>query len=118
MSGFNKIAQSLISQRLAPPVQNIRRTDQLEEKLDHIKLLNESGFSPREIFRDLRDLADECTDEEKGIKKQILELMIKVHGMMNIDEVAKVAPIFQLIISGDNARVNTMLCPAAPLHNE
>ena len=83
------------------------------EKLDHIALLNESGFSPRAIFRDLRELADDCGDDEKGIKKQILELMIKVHGLMNTEEVAKVTPNFTIVIQGDGARVNAMLCPLA-----
>ena len=109
--GFNQAAKALISKTVAVPP--VRAGNRVEEKLDHIKLLNDAGFSPREIFRDLRTLADECTDEEKGIKKQILELMIKVHGLMNNDEPVKATPIFQLVIQGDNARVNTMLCPLA-----
>ena len=109
MAFSNQLAKSLISQTVRPPA--VKRGDSIEDKLDHIKLLNESGFSPKEVFQDLRELYDDYGDDDKPIKLQISKLMIQVHGMLNNEEVARVAPVFQLVIQGDNARVNTMLCP-------
>lgn len=109
MSGFASVAKSLLVQKhlqTGPKVGN-----SVAEKLDHIEVMSNAGFSPEHIFRDLRELYNECGDEEKSIKFQIQKLMIQVHGMLSSDETQRIAPTFVLNIQGDNARVNTMLCP-------
>lgn len=108
MSGFHQMAKSLISQTLPPPA---KHGESVEAKLDHITLMSKEGFSPREVFRDLRELYDSCQDEDKGIKLQISKLMIQVHGMLNSEDVSRVAPAFTLVIQGDNNKVMGMLCP-------
>lgn len=107
MSGFAQAAKSLVAQIDRPLNSNP------ENKLDKIKVMAAEGFSPSAIFRDLRELYDECTDEDKNIKLQIQKLMLQVHGLLAAEEVQRAAPTFTLVINGDNARVNTMLCPGA-----
>jgi hypothetical protein len=109
MSGFAQVAKQLITQTQRQPA--ARKGDSIEDKLDHIQLACNAGFSPLEIFRDLRELWNDCGDDDKGIKLQISKLMIQVHGMLSSDEVQRAAPQFTLVIQGDNARVNNMLCP-------
>jgi hypothetical protein len=113
MSGFAQIAKSLISQSQTTPISqpSIKSGDSREAALDHIKLLSDSGFSPKEVLRDLRELYDSCETDEKSIRLQISKLMIQVLGMLNSEDAARATPSFTLIIQGDNARVNTMLCP-------
>lgn len=112
MAGFPSMAKSLISTIQQPA---IKRGDSVEEKLDIIRLACDAGFSPRDIFRDLRELADSCDDDEKGVRKSILELMIKVHGMLTTEEAQRAAPTFQLVINAESgSRVNAMLCPLLP----
>jgi hypothetical protein len=105
MSGFSVMAKSLISQTVEPS------KNSTSEKLDHIKLMAKEGFSPSDIFRDLRELYDACEDDEKSIKLQISKLMIQVQGLLTPDDIQRAAPSFQIVIQGDGARVNTMLCP-------
>lgn len=116
MAGFQSVAKSLIASTLQQPP--AKRGDSVEDKLDNIRLACDAGFAPKDIFRDLRELADACEDDEKPIKKSILELMIKVHGMLSQDEQVRSAPVFQLVINAESgSRVNAMLCPMAPNTN-
>lgn len=115
MSGFSQVAKSLISQVASPqlvatrPPSNSYET--AVERLDHIKLLSDNGFSPHEVLRDLRELYDSCDTDEKSIRLQISKLMIQVLGMLSSEEVARSAPSFTIVVQGDNNRVNAMLCP-------
>lgn len=110
MSGFNQLAKTLISSTLPPP--SLKTGSKVADKLANLQVLNEAGFSPAEVFRDLRELYDDCGDEDKVVKFQISKLMIQVHGMLNNEEVARVAPSFNIVINAESgSRVNTMLCP-------
>lgn len=113
MSSFNQLAKTLISSTLPSPA--AKKSSEVADKLDNLRILSNSGFSPQEVFRDLRELYDSCDDEEKGIKFQISKLMVQVHGMLNSEEVARVTPSFQIVINAESgSRVNAMLCPLAP----
>ena len=109
MAGFASVAKSLLEQKNLQPAAKVGNS--VAEKLDHIQIACNNGFSPEHIFRDLRDLYNDCTEEDKSIKLQISKLMIQVHGMLSSDEVQRSAPTFVLNVQGDNVRVNAMLCP-------
>lgn len=116
-NGFSSVAKTLISRTAAPvahqKTQVIRPISTVPEvgEADHLQVMNDAGFSVGEIFRDYRELLNECTDEDKTLKKQILDTMVKVRGLMTPDESVRATPIFQIVVQGDNTRVNTMLCP-------
>lgn len=113
MSSFNQMAKTLIASTLPPP--SAKRSSEVADKLNNLQILSDSGFSPKEVFRDLRELYDSCETEDKTIKFQISKLMVQVHGMLNNEEVARVTPSFQLVINAESgSRVNAMLCPLAP----
>lgn len=110
--GFNQAAKSLIATTIAPPAS--KRGAAVADKLSNLEILSKSGFSPEEVFRDLRELYDDCDAEDKTIRFQISKLMIQVHGLLNQEEVARVMPSFQIVINAESgSRVNTMLCPLA-----
>lgn len=113
MSSFNQMAKTLIASTL--PTQAQKKSSEIADKLSNLEILSQSGFSPREVFRDLRELYDSCGDDDKMLKFQVNKLMIQVHGMLNNEEVARVAPTFNIVINADSgARVNTMIAPLAP----
>lgn len=105
---FSQVANDLILAKRTPAARN---GDSAEQKLSHIELMCKNGLSPEHIFRDLRDLINDCTDEEKNVKLQALKLLTQIHGMLSNDDVQKATPHFTLVIQGDNTRVNNMLCP-------
>lgn len=110
---FQQAAKSLLAQTLTAPVH--RPHNDTAVKLDKInQLFHEAGFSPKDVLRDLRELADDCGEDDKNVKLQISKLMLQALGMLSNDEVAaKSAPTFQIVIQGDGNRINTMLCPLA-----
>ncbi len=108
MSGFSQVANQLLRTQLQPAA---KRGESVSERLDHIEIMSKNGFSAEHVFRDLRELYDECEADDRSLKFQISKLMIQVHGMLSSDEQARAAPTFILNIQGDNAKINTMLCP-------
>jgi hypothetical protein len=107
MSGFSKVAQTLIS-RTNPVIAKSNR-----EAGDHLVALDNAGFSVPELFQEYRTLYDACEDEEKMIKKQILDTIVKVRGLMTPDEAARAVPSFNITIVGNDSKVAMMLCPAS-----
>lgn len=71
--------------------------------------LETAGFSRQQLFYAYRDLYDMA--EEESTKRQILDSMAKIHGLMTPEEASKVAPVINLQVNGDNVRINAMLCP-------
>lgn len=108
MSGFATVANQLLKATLQP---GAKVAASVTERLNDIEILANSGFSKEHVFRDLRELYNDCTDDEKTIKLAIGKLMVQVHGMLNKEETVKVAPTIVLNIQGDNMRINAMLCP-------
>ena len=109
--GFATLAKSLIVQTQSQPA--IKKGDSVQERLNTIELLEETGMSPRYALQVLKDIIDDCGEDDKSIKLQAAKLLIQVHGMLSSEEVTKAAPVFNLVIQGDNVKVNTMLCPNA-----
>jgi Holliday junction resolvasome RuvABC DNA-binding subunit len=104
---FEQRAKNLL-QKAAPQTFKPEPSD---NKNKNFQALMNAGFSPAETCRELRELYDSCDDDEKSIKRQILEMIVKMNGMMTPEEQGKAAPIFVIQVNGDNTRVNTMLCP-------
>lgn len=69
--------------------------------------LSAAGFSQEEILYELKALYDNTDDD--AIKRQILELTIKMRGMLSVNSVEM--PTFNLVIHGDSNRVKDLLCP-------
>lgn len=109
--GFELVAKSLLRSAIPTAL----TPNDTEGKLNHLKQLSEAGFSPRRIFEDLRELADECGEDDRNVKLNIMKLAVQMHGMLTTEDQVKVAPTFILNVSGDNVRVNAMLCPALPV---
>ena len=94
----------------------IKKTTTAVEKTGRAAILNElasAGFSRQDLFYKYQELYE--TSEEEATRRQILDSMAKIHGLMTPEESSRVAPVFQLQINGDNVRINAMLCPAVPL---
>ena len=106
---FEQRAKNLLQQTTPAGLDN--PTPKSGDKNKHFQALLNSGFGPEDTCRELRSLYDECEDDEKGIKRQILEMIVKMNGMMTPEEQVRAAPTFVIQVNGDNARVNTMLCP-------
>ena len=70
--------------------------------------LTDAGFGRAEIFNELRMLYDGAEDD--SIKKQILDIVIKMHGLYKEDE-ARNVPTIVFNINGSKERINSMLCP-------
>lgn len=109
--GFAQVATRLVQNQLQPGVvQSSNNVNPLAE-------LDKAGFSKPEVLRELRNLVDD--DETKGeLKYQILKTAAQMHGMLQPEEQARAAPIIQLTIVGDNARVSAMLCPKVEVEVE
>jgi hypothetical protein len=82
----------------------------IKDKRAAVKALNDSGFGIEDIFTDLRSLYDE-SEEEPAVRRQILELTIKVHGLLQGEVQAKEPPLFKFIFYGSEDRIVDMLCP-------
>lgn len=100
---FDSIAKDLIKGNSS--------TGKLASSLERAGALVElaaAGFSRPEIFKEIRDLYDDCDDP--AIKRQLLDMVVKVHGLYKDDE-KKEAPTFIFNITGDPVKLNQMLCP-------
>jgi hypothetical protein len=106
MSGFASVARQLLTQ---PPS---REGNKRGEALAQLEELEQAGLSKEYTFRVIKEVIDDCTDEDKSIKLAGAKLLVQMHGMLTNDERAAVAPIFNLVIQGDNVKVNSMLCPS------
>lgn len=104
------VAKRLAQQATAPRTALSLATNK-EEQFNKLVELNRSGLAPKEIFTSLRDLIDDCTDEEKGIKLQALKFAAQLQELLQVEDQVKQAPTIVLNITGNNARVNAMLCP-------
>lgn len=99
---FDLIAKDLLSQKpLSKGTNPVARANALVE-------LNDAGFGRKEIFSELRQLYDDAEDDI--IKKQILDIVIKVHGLYKDDD-KKETPNITFNIVGKVNRVADMLCP-------
>lgn len=108
MAGFESLAKGLLKE-VAP------KGDTLQQDLEN------AGFSRADILQDLRSLAD-STDND-NVKKGVLELATKLHGLLKDDTVVKTAPTIILNIQGGNVsrettngKLNAMLNPALCIH--
>ena len=81
------------------------------EEFNKILALNQAGLSPRAIFDSLKDLIDNCDDDEKAIKLQALKFASQLQELLREEETVRSTPTIILNITGDNARINGMLCP-------
>lgn len=82
-----------------------------EHKDPKLRDLQAAGFSRIELLREYRELLD--TTGEDGVKRQILDAIAKIHGLMTPDEtLSRPLPIIQINVVGDNTRVAAMLCPS------
>lgn len=103
---FDSLAKDLLRERaLTPQKGSLERAGALIE-------LAAAGFSRPEIFSEIRDLYDNCDDP--AIKRQLLDMVVKVHGLYKEDE-KREAPVFIFNIAGDKEKINTMLCPPHPI---
>lgn len=102
---FEHLAKSLLKETKLEGTNGVNRASVLTD-------LAAAGFSRQELFFKYQELYE--TSEEEATKRQILDSMSKIHGLMTPEEVGKVAPVFQLQVIGDNVRVNAMLCPPPP----
>lgn len=80
-------------------------------KADNLLTLANNGFALEHILRDLRDLYDNT--EEDSVKRQILDMMLKVYGMYQ-DKDRKESPQIIFNVKADPNKMNRMLCPLAP----
>lgn len=107
---FDNAAKNLLRSAQAKPT-NIRETHKGESLTGRARTLYElalNDFAPEDICRELRALYDEA--EEVSEKKQILELVIKVQGMMQ-ESKEKEVPQIVFNICGRPDRIDSMLCP-------
>jgi len=104
---FDQIAKDL----LRPPNQPAKKAEVKGGTLARANALAEladAGFGRAEIFNELRLLYDGAEDD--SLKKQILDIVIKMHGLYKEDESRNV-PTIVFNINGNRERVNSMLCP-------
>lgn len=113
--GFEHVAKDLLKKSGAIQVIPVSK-DKIRDKIKLAEALAKAGFSVEETCHELRTLYDECDESEKGIKRQILETIAKMNGMLTPDpvETGRMAPVINLQVNGDNVRVNAMLCPSVP----
>lgn len=109
MSTFTSAAKNLISLATAQP--SIKRGSSVAERLSTLELLDEVGMGPKYALHTLKDIIDDCTEDDKAVKLQATKLLIQVQGMLTPEDAGRVAPVFILNIQGDNTKVNSMLCP-------
>lgn len=101
---FNTIANSLLKHQVST------KGDDKDSKSNGtiIEDLREAGFSPREIFQEMRSIFD--TTEDDTTKKQMLEMAVKMHGLYTQEETKRIPNII-LNVVGDKTKLNEMLCP-------
>lgn len=84
-------------------------------KLSHATKLSKlaaAGFSIEEVFHELRTLYDGTEDD--SIKRQVLDLVVKVQGLMATEKEAKETPqITFTFVNTSASRLDNMLCPTA-----
>lgn len=102
------MAKTLLKAEKPSPAGNPAISSAIGKRAETLEELANQGFSPRDIIREVRDLYDNTDDA--GTKKQLLELVIKVQGMMS-EEKVKEAPTFVLNIMGSREKTDLMLCP-------
>lgn len=111
--GFELVARNLLQKTGAAPGPTLQT--KVTDKIKLVEALKRANFSVEETCMELRSLYDECTEDEKNIKRAILDTIAKMNGMTTPEElVGRVVPIINLQINGDNVRVNNMLCPSVP----
>lgn len=79
-------------------------------KTDVLEELREAGFSTREIFQEIRSLYDNAEDDTT--KKQLLDMVSKMHGLFAQTETKRVPNII-LNVVGDKEKLAKMLCPSS-----
>lgn len=110
--GFELVAKNLLQKSGVSPGPTLQT--KVNDKIKLVEALKRANFSVEETCMELRNLYDECTEDEKNIKRAILDTIAKMNGMTTPEEGAQRAvPIINLQINGDNVRVNNMLCPVA-----
>lgn len=72
--------------------------------------LTDVGFSVKDVCAELRQLYD--TSEEDNTRKQILDMIIKLHGLYGDDK--KEAPKITFNVQCDPTKFNSMVCPPIP----
>lgn len=99
---FDLVAKNLIQNQTKSP-------SGPTDRLAVLDTLTKAGFSPSDIFDELRHLYD--TAEDDTTKRQVLDMMLKVHGLYANKEQDKVVPVININIKGDNDKIFRMLCP-------
>lgn len=108
--GFELVAKNLLQKTGASPGPTLQ--SKVTDKIKLVEALRRANFSVEETCMELRSLYDECTEDEKQIKRAILDTIAKMNGMMTPEETGvRAVPVINLQINGDNVRVNQMLCP-------
>lgn len=106
---FDQIAKSLINQttnRAAP--------GKVQSESEILRDLRSAGFSRADLLHEYRNLYD--STEEDSVKRQILDTISKIHGLMTPEEAGKQVPAIIINVAGDNTKVNAMLCPQPELN--
>lgn len=99
---LGKIAAELVNPRQKTAGDKLERANVLFS-------LAKNGFSIEEICTELRDLYDD-SETDATLKKQILDMIIKVHGLYTQEEKKETPRIVFNIVAKEN-RLNEMLCP-------
>jgi len=110
---FDTIAKDLLRKQKVPDNLTGNEPKSTIERANALVELAEAGFSRKDIFDKLSELYDDFSDEDKAVKKAILDMVIKVHGLYKDDE-KKEAPTFIFNINADPSKINKMLCPPLP----
>ena len=108
---FDIIAKDLLKQKAAPRPINAANSGNggaVLEKANVLVELANSSFSIADTIAELRQLYD--TTSEDSIKKQILDMIVKVHGLYSPEE-KKEVPTIVFNLTGDPVRFGQMLCP-------
>lgn len=99
---FDLIAKDLLKQKaVSSSPEPLDRANVLAE-------LAEAGFGRKEIFSELRYLYDNAEDDT--LKKQLLDIVIKVQGLYKEDD-KRESPTIIFNIIGKADKLNNMLCP-------
>lgn len=99
---FDQVAKSLIQQSQKTP-------KDISDSNSKTRELEAAGWGRVEVLREYRDLYD--TTEEDSTKRQILDKVATMHGLLSPESAGANMPIIQINIQGDNTKVNAMLCP-------
>lgn len=98
----------IIAKDLLKPAPKLNNGNNPLEKANALLELAENGFGRAEIFSEIRQLYDSTEDD--SIKKQLLDMVVKVHGLYK-DEDKKETPKIIFNIVGASNRVKDMLSP-------